>query len=60
MTNADNICNTCVYKSGRTLVAPISTKKVPIYSCSTYPLAQGYDYENNNCGNYKKEVDDEP
>jgi hypothetical protein len=50
-------CDKCKHKHGKTFTAPISKKKVQIYSCSNYPLAKGYDYDSNSCSNYEKEVE---
>lgn len=55
MTTENLICNTCKNKTGKVFTTPISKKKVPIYSCSRYPLAEGYNYEDNTCSNYEKE-----
>lgn len=53
MFSENKICNTCEYKSGKVFTAPISKKKVPVYSCSSVQLAEGYCYEENSCKNYK-------
>ena len=55
--NSKVICNTCKHKHGKTFTAPISKEKIPIYSCSTYPLGKDYNYDNNSCSNYEKEVE---
>ena len=58
MFNTNVICNTCKHKHGKTFTAPISKKRIQIYSCSTFPLGKDYDYKNNFCSNYEKEVED--
>lgn len=55
MFSETKICNTCKNKKGSVLVAPISKKEYPCYSCKNYPLAEGYDYESNSCTNYEEE-----
>lgn len=55
MFSKDKICNTCKNKMGKIFTAPISKKKVPVYSCKNYPLAEGYCYDKNICSNYERE-----
>lgn len=49
------ICDTCQHKRGKVYTAPISKKRVAIFSCSSAVLVEGYDYDNNQCSNYEKE-----
>lgn len=56
MFSETKICNTCKNRQGSVLTAPISKKKYSCYSCKNYPLSQGYNYYNNSCINYEKEI----
>lgn len=49
----DIICNTCKHKKGKIFILPISKRTIPVFSCSTYPLAEKFCYEINTCSNYE-------
>ena len=55
MMSTNNICNTCANKRGSVLIAPISKKEYPCFSCKNFTLAEGYNYYENTCSNYVNE-----